>query len=305
MNMIFKQSSLIIALSIGLQLQSGNASAFDLSDVTNAVDQVNSVAKQLNTPQPLTPIKESPSKVLQIATIAVPAEFQGNWGLQSSDDCKNESEGKATVISKDSINGYEWHSEIKSIKWITQPTILEVIASDCEGEECSNPRNKTWTLSDSGNSLSISDGGKVIKYSRCGSATVTNASSQEIANKEVLFSCTTKKGKTISLTKSGNIIQYSFGLPNKPELVIDTPEDKIKKDVESRDYFGVTIPKDKLSYYVNYQKYKDDTEESGVIVITGTKRNEVLCDNSKPHFAEGMLEFITGDKYESEYKVIY
>ncbi|MSS75910.1 MAG: hypothetical protein EXR90_03250 [Methyloglobulus sp.] len=45
--MIFKQSSLIITLSIGLQTQSGNVNAFDLSDATSAVDQVNSVAKQL------------------------------------------------------------------------------------------------------------------------------------------------------------------------------------------------------------------------------------------------------------------
>jgi hypothetical protein len=45
MKMIFKQSNLIIALSIGLQIQSGNVNAFGLSDVTNAVDQVKGISK--------------------------------------------------------------------------------------------------------------------------------------------------------------------------------------------------------------------------------------------------------------------
>ena len=75
MKMIFKQSYLIIALSIGLQIQSGNVNAFDLSDVTNAVDQVNSVAKQLNAPQPL-PTNPAPTKASPITTTAIPKEFQ-------------------------------------------------------------------------------------------------------------------------------------------------------------------------------------------------------------------------------------
>ncbi|MSS75427.1 MAG: hypothetical protein EXR90_00595, partial [Methyloglobulus sp.] len=75
--MIVKQSSLIITLSISLQIQSGNVSAFDLSDVTSAVDQVNSIAKQLNAPQPL-PTNPTPTPTATASTITkVPAEFQG------------------------------------------------------------------------------------------------------------------------------------------------------------------------------------------------------------------------------------
>jgi hypothetical protein len=151
----------------------------------------------------------------------------------------------------------------------------------------------------------MSEGGKVTKFSRSGSASKLVAAPVSAAS-EVLFSCLTKKGKMINLSKSGNMIQYSFGFPNKkPELVIDTPEDKVKKDVNSRDSFGISFTQDKLSYYVSYQKYKDDTEERGVTVDSGKKHSEIFCDNSKSHFEEGLLEFITGDKYESEYKVIY
>ena len=306
--MIFKQSNLIIALSIGLQLQSGNASAFDLSDVTNAVDQVNSVAKQLNVPQP---IPTTPTPTASTIT-EVPKEFQGKWVTNQSNCVGNPDEVIGLDISESYIEiGPAWGEQIKATKWVEQGTTIE-ITGDSNGEDqvARNNDKQKLTLSDSGNSLSMTfSSGKIEKYSRCGGAsasTVTTAPVSNLSsNKKVLFSCTTKKGKTISLTKSGNIIQYSFGLPNKPELVIDTPEDKVKKDVNSRDSFGISFTQDKLSYYVSYQKYKDDTEERGVIVDSGKKHSEIFCDNSKSHFEEGLLEFITGDKYESEYKVIY
>ena len=81
MKMIFKQSNLIIALSIGLQLQSGNASAFDLSDVTNAVDQVNSVAKQLNAPQsePTAPTPIPPPQAFPVTTVKTEASNPSSY----------------------------------------------------------------------------------------------------------------------------------------------------------------------------------------------------------------------------------
>ena len=95
--MIFKQSNLIIALSIGLQIQSGNVNAFGLSDVTNAVDQVNSVAKQLNVPQP---IPTSPTPTATASTITeIPNEFQGKW-VTNQNNCVGNPDSGVVDIEK-------------------------------------------------------------------------------------------------------------------------------------------------------------------------------------------------------------
>lgn len=55
--MCFKNIKVIVAISVTQLVIISNASAFDLSDVTNTLDKVNSVTKELNTPKslPLTP----------------------------------------------------------------------------------------------------------------------------------------------------------------------------------------------------------------------------------------------------------
>ena len=135
MKMIFKQSHLIIALSIGLQIQSGNVNAFGLSDVSGAVDQVNSVAKQLNVPQP---IPTSPTPTATASTLTeVPAEFQGKWVENTSNCIGNPADVMGLDISKGGISyGTSWGGKIKSIKSISQGASLEVVSEDCEDGDC-------------------------------------------------------------------------------------------------------------------------------------------------------------------------
>jgi len=149
--------------------------------------------------------------------------------------------------------------------------------------------------------LSISDGGKVIKYSRCGSATVTNASSQEIANKEVLFSCKTKKDKLINLTKSGNKIEYSFGYPNKkPELVIDSTLEKSYPNLGARGDLVVSLTKGKYTYDVGYMRPAFEDEGNTLygefwgVIVTDTKSYKeivkVKCTNPEMPSTEALLK---------------
>ena len=129
MKMIFKQSSLIITLSIGLQIQSGNVSAFDLSDVTSAVDQVNSIAKQLNAPQPLptnpTPTPTATATATASTITKVPAEFQGKWVTHQSNCASNPDTGIVDT-EKNRFYGYEWGSDIKSTVLAKQPETLKL-----------------------------------------------------------------------------------------------------------------------------------------------------------------------------------
>ncbi len=293
--MIFKQSNLIIALSIGLQLQSGNASAFDLSDVTNAVDQVNSVAKQLNAPQsepePITPAPATPVEALPVATASteIPKEFHGTWAK----NCKSSNlEVEGIEVNKDGILGHEFHSEIKSARWIPNDRTLSVTSSMCEGEDCQAPTPQTWILEKSDKVLTIAGYSGTTEYSRCSSSSTSNASVTPVSVpsvSKVLFSCKAAKGKEIRLVNTGKGIEYSFGLANqKPDISVSVPYEKAfyasLGDARSTN-FQVSIPNGK-TYYVVYSyeyargcgKCKSDFGHGVIVSKESKKITDVECD---------------------------
>ena len=293
--MIFKQSNLIIALSIGLQIQSGNVNAFGLSDVTNAVDQVNSVAKQLNVPQP---IPTTPTPTATASTITeIPNEFQGKWVTNQSNCIGNPDEVIGFDVSKNDISyGTSWGGKIKSIKWITQGTSIEVTSEDCEDGDCQTVI-RNLSLSNTGNALSVSNSAGVVeKYSRCGGVSGSSEAVTPITSAsegKILFSCKAKKGKEIRLVDKGATIEYSFGIPNKKsDILVSVPREKattnfeIHEDYElekfgSGSYFSVNVPNGntKYSIYFSYGYAKDQVaDEGGVSVIVNKKYvNSVKC----------------------------
>lgn len=296
--MIFKNSNLVKVLSIGLLIQNSNVNAFDLSDVTNAVDQVNSVAKQLNAPQPI-PSIPTPVKALPVApaTTEIPNEFQGEWIPTNKDD-------SGLTITKDSISyigNEESYSEIKRIELINPKNTVDVTYSICGedgegGTSCNPPTKNTFTLSNSGNSLSMAEGGKVTKFSRSGSASKLVAAPESV-DKEVIFSCTTKKGKIISLTKFGNTIQYSYGFPNKkPELVIDTLEDKVIYSYGSGRSIAANFDKGNLYYTVGL--FENGKQSDGIdILINGVN---VYNNKSQKNLAEVECKQSNNQEYSAK-----
>ena len=295
MKIIFKQSYLIIALSIGLQIQSGNVNAFGLSDVSGAVDQVNSVAKQLNVPQPI-PTTPTPTPTVTTTTLTeVPAEFQGKWVENTSTCIGNPADVMGLDISKDGISyGTSWGGKIKSIKSISQGVSLEVVSEDCEDGNCQINTRKL-SLSNSAGLLSVSNSAGVVeKYSHCVSASsevvtpITSASEGK-----VLFSCKAKKGKEIRLVDKGSTIEYSFGMPNKKsDILVSVLREKATTNYEIHEdyelekfgqgsFFSVDVPNGNTRYriYFQYGYPKDHlADEGGVSVIINNKyTNEVKC----------------------------
>lgn len=303
--MIFKQSNLIIALSIGLQIQSGNVNAFGLSDVTSAVDQVNSVAKQLNVPQPI-PTTPTPAKALPVApaTTEIPNEFQGEWIPSNKDD-------SGLTITKDSISyigNEESYSEIKRIELINPKNTVDVTFSICGedgegGTSCNPPTKNTFTLSNSGNSLSMTEGGKVTKFSRSGSASKLVAAPVSAASEgKVLFSCKAAKGKEIRLVNTGKGIEYSFGLANqKPDISVSVPYEKAfyaSLGGAQSTNIQISIPNGK-TYYVVYSfdyargcgKCKSDFGNGVVVSQSGKKITDVQCDiNAKQVIKDNLYD---------------
>jgi len=287
--MIFKQSNLIIALSIGLQIQSGNVNAFGLSDVTNAVDQVNSVAKQLNVPQP---IPTSPTPTATASTITeIPNEFQGKW-VTNQNNCVGNPDSGVVDIEKNRFYGYEWSSDIKSTKSLGKK--LEVVfTTSADGEESPEASKQTWELNSAENALSISDAaGGVEKYSRCGTVVPSNVVGvpDSAVNKgKILFYCKAAKGKEIRLVNTGNGIEYSFGLANqKPDILVSVPYEKVLYaslgGAQSTDY-QVSIPNGKTFYVVYSYEYargcgkcKSDFGLGVVVSKESKKIADVECD---------------------------
>lgn len=281
--------------------------AFGLGDALNTLNAVNNTVNQIQNPQkslpqPVTNTQAipvaTPSPVQSVTTAELPKEFHGNWGIDQSNDCKDAADGKVTVIEKDSITGYEWHSEIKSTQWVQTGTTLDVSASNCEEGECSPPTKQTWTLSNSGNSLSIADAaGGVKKFSRCRVASSNALTSKSViatnASKEVIYSCKTAKGnKVITLSKADNLIQYSVGFPDKkPDVFIEIPQDKVIYQYGSGRTIAVNFDKENLNYTVGYfangkQIEGHDIYVNGANVANSTNYktvSQIVCDNKESY----------------------
>lgn len=283
-------------------LISFSAGAVDfLGDLSQAIGDVSKstgdIAKSIKDVSKDTPA--TPSKALPISTSDVPAEFQGKWVENTSNCIGNPDEVIGFDVSKNDISyGTSWGGKIKSIKSIAIGTSIEVISEDCEDGDCQTV-TRNLSLSNSGSALSVTNSlGGAEKYSRCGSATVTNASSQDTATKEVIFSCATKKGKIISLTKFGNTIQYSFGFPNKkPELVIDTLEDDVIYQYGSGRTIAATFDKGALNYTVGYLETNKKIEDHNVFI------NGVIISNKTSYKTIAQVECVSSETEEYQDKL--
>lgn len=113
----------------------------------------------------------------------------------------------------------------------------------------------------------------------------------QVASANTIFECTTKGGKVIKLTETADTVRYSFGKPNRPELVLDT-------DIVSAVYrpyqgvgrymnYSVQVQNDDAHGTTSYQVFtsadkNSDATKAGVLVTTHDKKEkEILCHPNK------------------------
>lgn len=93
--------------------------------------------------------------------------------------------------------------------------------------------------------------------------------------KTTLFFCKTTNGKQIEVCDSGSTIDYSFGKPNKPELVIKAPRNKVTtsqwKGIGRYMSYSVDIPSGDVIYNVYSSIDKHTAELDGGVSVTTTK----------------------------------
>ncbi len=106
------------------------------------------------------------------------------------------------------------------------------------------------------------------------------------AHAQTIFECTTTNGKVLKLSETADEVSYSFGKPNRPELVFSS-------DIVSavyRPYQGVgrymnyTVQvqnKDAIYEVFTSADKQSDQTKAGVLVITGKKETEILCHPNK------------------------
>jgi hypothetical protein len=285
-------------LFINIAITSYTAEALDfLGDLSQAIGEVSKstgeIAKAVNDAskeKSSAPTPVAPSKVLPTGT-EIPNEFQGEWIPSNKDD-------SGLTITKDSISyigNEESYSEIKRIELINLKNTVNVTYSICGedgegGTSCNPPTKNTFTLSNSGNSLSMSEGGKVTKYSRSGSAsTLVAAPVSAVSEGKILFFCKAAKGKEIKLVNTGKGIEYSFGLPNqKSDILVSVPYEKVLYaslgGAQSTDN-QVSIPNGKTFYVVYSYDYargcgkcKSDFGHGVIVSKESKKIADVECD---------------------------
>lgn len=97
------------------------------------------------------------------------------------------------------------------------------------------------------------------------------------SNNELLFSCQTENGKLIKLYDLGDMIRYSFGPENDPEIVLDVPRDEASTyqwaGVGRSIHYSVDIPNANTMYTVFIS---EDRLSEGRPVTGGV---DVLIDN--------------------------
>ena len=303
---------LLKVISCGIFLQASvtsfNAEALDfMSDLVQTVGEVgksvNDIGKATNQVinpnqvpnQTQKPVAAPVAKLAQVSSSSeIPKEFHGTWAK----NCKSSNlEVEGIEVNKDGILGHEFHSEIKSARWIPNDRALSVTSSMCEGEDCQAPTPQTWILEKSDKSLTIAGYSGTTEYSRCSASTVLVPPATATSESKVLFSCKTKKGKEIKLINTGNSIEYAFGLVNqKPDILISNPYEKVLYasslgSAKSSDY-QVSIPNGNTFYVVySYElhfsvcgkKCKSDFGHGVVVSKGGKKIADVQCDReAKP-----------------------
>lgn len=153
----------------------------------------------------------------------IPKEFHGHWEVVDSSDCQMIDTGQATLITKDSIAGWEWHDEIKSTQWVQQGTVLDVVSSRCAEGDCEAPSKVTLTLSNNGNALSIGEN----KYVRCGISNSSATNTSKTTSSVKLNNCDLDSkmvNKVINDSKIDGILDTDYStckkLPNSPEITV-------------------------------------------------------------------------------------
>lgn len=300
---MFKYNKKILkVISCGIFLQASvtsfNAEALDfMSDIVQTVGEVgksvNDISKATNQVinpnqvpnQTQNPVAAPVAKLAQVSSSSeIPKEFHGTWAK----NCKSSNlEVEGIEVNKDGILGHEFHSEIKSARWIPNDRALSVTSSMCEGEDCQAPTPQTWILEKSDKVLTIAGYSGTTEYSRCSSSSTSNVSVTPVSVpsvSKVLFSCKAAKGKNIKLVNTGKGIEYSFGLANqKPDISVSVPYEKVLYaslgGAQGADY-QVSIPNGKTFYVVySYDYPHEDYLGSGVIVSKGSKQiADVKCD---------------------------
>lgn len=107
-----------------------------------------------------------------------------------------------------------------------------------------------------------------------------------VAHAQTIFECTTTNGKVIKLSENADEVNYSFGKPNRPELVFSS-------DIVSTVYrpyqgvgrymnYAVQVQNNDAMYevFTSADKQSDRTK-AGVLVITDKKETEILCHPNK------------------------
>jgi hypothetical protein len=262
-----------------------------IGDVSKSTGDIAQSIKDVSKDTPATSSKASPIVITEI-----PNQFQGKW-VTNQNNCVGNPDSGVVDIEKNRFYGYEWSSYIKSTELIGNK--LEVVfTTSSDGGESPEASKQSWELNNAGNTLSISDAaGGVEKYSRCGSSSLATVIPESV-NKEVIFSCATKKGKIISLTKFGNTIEYSFGFPNKkPELVIDTPEDNVIYQYGSGRTIAATFDKGALNYTVGYVETNKKIEDHYVFI------NGVIISNKTSYKTIAQVECVSSETEEYQDKL--
>lgn len=104
-----------------------------------------------------------------------------------------------------------------------------------------------------------------------------------------VFSCTTKKAKTIEVCDLGDKISYSFGPTNKPELSISVPRSLATtrqwEGMGRTISYSVDVPNGKTIYSVYWavDRLSDSHDiAAGVeVIINGKSAANVSCDPKK------------------------
>ncbi len=129
---------------------------------------------------------------------------------------------------------------------------------------------------------------KIIALSAIAASMLLTA---QAASAETIFECTTKNGKVIKLTETADTVRYSFGKPNRPELVLDS-------DIVSAVYspyqgvgrymnYSVQVQNDDARGATTYTVFtsadkNSDATKAGVLVNTSdNKEVEILCHPNK------------------------
>ena len=107
------------------------------------------------------------------------------------------------------------------------------------------------------------------------------------AASDVVFSCKVKGGKQIKITKVGVDYQYSFGLPNDPELIFRNTKKQVVKQSPvwngqgSHIWTGMLMVNGKYNYHVikSTDRRTEEHEASAEVVVSRGEKylSSTLC----------------------------